>query len=135
MNHRYGLKPTTHHSILMATFTLIMSPLSTLFGTTFPFYGNLILLLVRVKQRLWLDQAAVVSLSMNISLLIGFFVERIGKSTCVSLLLRFYEPSSGQITINGRSIANENIKQLRENIGVVSQEPVCFFLSLFHESR
>jgi ATP-binding cassette subfamily B (MDR/TAP) protein 1 len=54
-----------------------------------------------------------------------------GKSTCISLLLRFYEPSFGRITINGRSITDYNLKQLRQNIVVVSQEPVCFVLFLF----
>ncbi|CAM4742023.1 unnamed protein product [Rotaria magnacalcarata] len=46
-----------------------------------------------------------------------------GKSTCVSLLLRFYNPSSGNIKINGQSICEYNLKQLRENIGIVNQEP------------
>lgn len=48
-----------------------------------------------------------------------------GKSTCISLLLRYYEPSSGRITVNGRPVTDHNIEQLRRNIGVVSQEPVC----------
>ncbi|CAF4077362.1 unnamed protein product, partial [Rotaria sordida] len=42
-----------------------------------------------------------------------------GKSTCMSLLLRYYEPSSGRITIDGRSITDYNVKQLRENIGAI----------------
>ncbi|CAF5005143.1 unnamed protein product, partial [Rotaria sp. Silwood1] len=46
-----------------------------------------------------------------------------GKSTCISMFLRYYEPSSGRITIDGRPITDYNIKQLRQNIGVVSQEP------------
>ena len=46
----------------------------------------------------------------------------------MSLLLRYYEPSSGQITINGRSLPDYNVRQLRKNIGIVSQEPVCFHL-------
>ncbi|CAF4320953.1 unnamed protein product, partial [Adineta steineri] len=41
-----------------------------------------------------------------------------GKSTCVSLLLRYYEPSSGRIMINGQSITDCKIKELRQNIGV-----------------
>ncbi|CAF2175758.1 unnamed protein product [Rotaria magnacalcarata] len=45
------------------------------------------------------------------------------KSTCVSLLLRFYNLSSGNIKINGQSICEYNLKQLRENIGIVNQEP------------
>jgi ATP-binding cassette subfamily B (MDR/TAP) protein 1 len=52
----------------------------------------------------------------------------LGKSTCISLLLHFYGPSSGRITINERSITDYNLKQLRQNIGVVSQEPVCFLI-------
>ncbi|CAF1039504.1 unnamed protein product, partial [Adineta steineri] len=42
-----------------------------------------------------------------------------GKSTCVSLLLRYYEPSSGRIMIDGQSITDHKIKQFRQNIGVV----------------
>ncbi|CAF2577462.1 unnamed protein product [Rotaria sp. Silwood2] len=42
-----------------------------------------------------------------------------GKSTCISLLLRFYEPSSGRITIHDRSITNCSFKQLRQKIGVI----------------
>jgi ATP-binding cassette subfamily B (MDR/TAP) protein 1 len=55
----------------------------------------------------------------------------IGKSTCISLLLRHYEPLSGRINIGDRSITNFNVKDLRQNIGVVSQEPVCIFLFLY----
>lgn len=49
-----------------------------------------------------------------------------GKSTVASLLLRFYNPTSGSITINGVDISTMNIKSLRRRIGVVSQEPVLF---------
>jgi len=49
-----------------------------------------------------------------------------GKSTVASLLLRFYVPTSGAITINGRDITNLNAKQLRRKIGFVGQEPVLF---------
>ena len=49
----------------------------------------------------------------------------VGKSTCLSLLLRFYEPSSGQITIGGESIDAFELKQWRKNLAVVGQEPVC----------
>ncbi|CAF4958938.1 unnamed protein product, partial [Rotaria sp. Silwood1] len=46
-----------------------------------------------------------------------------GKSTCISLFLRYYEPSSGRITIDSRPITNYNVQQLRQTIGVVNQEP------------
>ncbi|CAF1513772.1 unnamed protein product, partial [Adineta steineri] len=42
-----------------------------------------------------------------------------GKSTCVSLLLRYYEPFSGRIMIDGQSITDYKIKQFRQNIGVI----------------
>lgn len=49
-----------------------------------------------------------------------------GKSTVASLLLRFYVPTEGTITINGRDITTLNAKQLRRKIGFVGQEPVLF---------
>ncbi|CAF1656375.1 unnamed protein product, partial [Adineta ricciae] len=58
-----------------------------------------------------------------------------GKSTCISLLLRYYEPSFGKITVNGRSITEYNVKKLRENIGVVSQEPILFNTSIYENIR
>ncbi|CAF0751223.1 unnamed protein product [Adineta steineri] len=58
-----------------------------------------------------------------------------GKSTCVSLLLRYYEPSSGRIMIDGQSITNYKIKQFRQNIGVVSQEPILFGINIYENIR
>ncbi|KAI8230082.1 ATP-dependent permease MDL2 [Colletotrichum sp. SAR 10_99] len=49
-----------------------------------------------------------------------------GKSTVAGLLLRFYNPTSGSITINGVDISKMNIKSLRRRIGMVAQEPVLF---------
>ncbi|KAK3370173.1 P-loop containing nucleoside triphosphate hydrolase protein [Podospora didyma] len=49
-----------------------------------------------------------------------------GKSTVASLLLRFYNPTSGTITINGVDISKMNVKSLRRRIGMVGQEPVLF---------
>jgi putative ABC transport system ATP-binding protein len=47
-----------------------------------------------------------------------------GKSTIASLLLRFYNPTEGTITINGIDISAMNGKSLRRRIGMVGQEPV-----------
>jgi putative ABC transport system ATP-binding protein len=47
-----------------------------------------------------------------------------GKSTIGALLLRFYNPTEGSITINGVDITTMNGKSLRRRIGIVSQEPV-----------
>ncbi len=49
-----------------------------------------------------------------------------GKSTIASLILRFYNPTSGRILINGQDVSTMNIKSLRRKIGIVSQEPVLF---------
>jgi len=49
-----------------------------------------------------------------------------GKSTVASLLLRFYNPTGGSITINDVDVSKMNIRSLRRRIGVVSQEPVLF---------
>lgn len=49
-----------------------------------------------------------------------------GKSTAVDLLLRFYDVESGRITIDGIDIKEYDYKQLRQMIGVVSQEVILF---------
>jgi ATP-binding cassette subfamily B (MDR/TAP) protein 1 len=49
-----------------------------------------------------------------------------GKSTCVQLLQRFYDPDAGEIFIDGKQINEYNLKWLRQHIGVVSQEPILF---------
>ena len=49
-----------------------------------------------------------------------------GKSTVASLLMRFYVPVAGTITIAGKDISSMNAKQLRRKIGYVGQEPVLF---------
>jgi ABC-type multidrug transport system fused ATPase/permease subunit len=49
-----------------------------------------------------------------------------GKSTLVSLLSRFYEATSGEILLDGRNVAGIPLRELREQIGVVSQETFLF---------
>ncbi|KAF2304814.1 hypothetical protein GH714_038039 [Hevea brasiliensis] len=49
-----------------------------------------------------------------------------GKSTVISLLQRFYDPDSGHITIDGVEIQRLQLKWLRQQIGLVGQEPVLF---------
>ncbi len=49
-----------------------------------------------------------------------------GKTTLTNLLLRLYEPTSGTITIDGKNIMNVTQQSLRQNIGVVFQEPNLF---------
>ncbi|KAJ1562517.1 ATP-binding cassette, sub-B (MDR TAP), member 4, partial [Cladochytrium tenue] len=49
-----------------------------------------------------------------------------GKSTVVKLLERFYDPDSGTVTLDGQDLRSLNVRWLREQIGIVSQEPVLF---------
>ncbi len=49
-----------------------------------------------------------------------------GKTTFVDLLPRFYDPVSGDILIDGHNIQDLDVKSLRENIGIVTQETVLF---------
>ncbi|XP_030350565.1 ATP-binding cassette sub-family B member 5 isoform X1 [Strigops habroptila] len=58
-----------------------------------------------------------------------------GKSTTIQLLQRFYDPVEGEITLDGRDIRTLNVKWLRENIGIVSQEPVLFATTIAENIR
>nr|BAJ94394.1 predicted protein [Hordeum vulgare subsp. vulgare] len=49
-----------------------------------------------------------------------------GKSTVIGLLERFYNPDSGTISLDGVEIKSLNINWLRDQTGLVSQEPVLF---------
>lgn len=58
-----------------------------------------------------------------------------GKSTCLQLLQRFYDPSQGQIFIDGHDISKFNIAWLRSNIALVGQEPVLFATTIEENIR
>ncbi|XP_010935700.1 ABC transporter B family member 1 [Elaeis guineensis] len=49
-----------------------------------------------------------------------------GKSTVVSLIERFYDPTSGQVLLDGHDIKTLKLRWLRQQIGLVSQEPTLF---------
>ncbi|KAL2250660.1 ABC transporter B family member 1 [Sesamum indicum] len=49
-----------------------------------------------------------------------------GKSTIVSLIERFYDPTSGQVLLDGHDIKILKLRWLRQQIGLVSQEPALF---------
>lgn len=53
-----------------------------------------------------------------------------GKSTIFAMIERFYDPSSGFITLDGQDIRGINISWLHRRIGLVSQEPVLFACSI-----
>jgi ATP-binding cassette subfamily B protein/subfamily B ATP-binding cassette protein MsbA len=49
-----------------------------------------------------------------------------GKSTLMSLLIRFYDPKSGRITLDGVDLRDVKLASLRSQISVVLQEPLLF---------
>lgn len=49
-----------------------------------------------------------------------------GKSTLIKLLLRFYDPSNGEIRIDGQPIRDLSLKSLRGAVGLVSQDVYLF---------
>ncbi len=58
-----------------------------------------------------------------------------GKSTFISLLPRFYDPSAGRITLGGVDLRDAAKSQLRERIAVVPQMPVLFNTTLAENIR
>uniref|UniRef100_K3W850 Bile salt export pump n=1 Tax=Globisporangium ultimum (strain ATCC 200006 / CBS 805.95 / DAOM BR144) TaxID=431595 RepID=K3W850_GLOUD len=59
----------------------------------------------------------------------------IGKSTIVSLLERFYDPLSGSVKVDGVDVRELNVKWLREQVGLVGQEPSLFATSIMENIR
>ncbi|XP_059629378.1 ABC transporter B family member 11-like isoform X2 [Cornus florida] len=53
-----------------------------------------------------------------------------GKSTVISLIERFYDPQSGEVLIDGINLKEFQLKWIRERIGLVSQEPALFAVSI-----
>ena len=55
-----------------------------------------------------------------------------GKTTLSKLLLRFYEATSGTITLDGRDIRSLSLRSLRQQFGLVSQDQVFFNDTIAH---
>src|SRR5262249_52173694 len=53
-----------------------------------------------------------------------------GKTTLVSLLTRFYDPTAGQILLDGLDLRNYKLADLRNQFAIVLQEPVLFSTSI-----
>lgn len=58
-----------------------------------------------------------------------------GKSTIMSLLMRFYDPDAGAILLDGRDIREYTQRSLRDNIGLVSQETFLFHDTIYNNIR
>ncbi|KAF5471984.1 hypothetical protein F2P56_008740 [Juglans regia] len=54
-----------------------------------------------------------------------------GKSSVISLILRFYDPTAVRVMIDGKDIKKLKIKSLRRHIGLVQQEPTLFATSIY----
>ncbi len=58
-----------------------------------------------------------------------------GKSTVFHLLMRFYDPASGAVTIDGTDVRLADPEEVRARIAVVPQEPVIFATSILENIR
>ena len=58
-----------------------------------------------------------------------------GKSTIVGLVERFYDPVGGEVYLDGHEVSKLNLKWLRQQISLVSQEPTLFGTTIFGNIR
>lgn len=73
---------------------------------------------------------------MNLSIKEGQTVALVGmsgsgKSTIVGLIERFYDPVKGVITVDGHDVRDLNVRWLRQQVSLVSQEPTLFAVSIY----
>jgi ATP-binding cassette, subfamily B, bacterial MsbA len=55
-----------------------------------------------------------------------------GKSTLADLVPRFYDPTEGEVCIDGKSLTDYQIESLRKHLGVVTQESILFNDTIFN---
>lgn len=58
-----------------------------------------------------------------------------GKSTIVGLVERFYDPVGGTVTLDGHNVQDLNLRWLRQNVSLVSQEPTLFATTIYGNIR
>ncbi|KAK3887408.1 hypothetical protein Pcinc_008524 [Petrolisthes cinctipes] len=58
-----------------------------------------------------------------------------GKSTCIQLVQRFYDPGQGSVLMDGKDVKSLNLGWVRDQIGVVGQEPVLFATTIAENIR
>lgn len=77
------------------------------------------------------SKSNIVLQNFNLSVKSGQYVAFVGpsgcgKSTAISLIERFYVPSSGQIKLDGKDIAELDLQSYRSHMALVQQEPILF---------
>lgn len=77
------------------------------------------------------DEGVNVLAGVNLSIRAGQTVALVGpsgggKSTLCHLIPRFYEPTAGRITIDGRDIRDVTLQSLRDSVGIVQQDVMLF---------
>ena len=77
------------------------------------------------------EESGTVLKDVNLEIKVGELVAIVGptgtgKSTLANLIPRFYDPTSGKITIDNIDLRNVSFKSLRNQIGIVSQETILF---------
>ncbi|KAI1393924.1 P-loop containing nucleoside triphosphate hydrolase protein [Hypoxylon trugodes] len=58
-----------------------------------------------------------------------------GKSTIVGLVERFYDPVAGRVLLDGHDVSTLNLRWLRQQISLVSQEPTLFGTTIYNNIR
>ena len=58
-----------------------------------------------------------------------------GKSTIVGLVERFYDPVGGEVMLDGANVQDLNLRWLRQQVSLVSQEPTLFATTIFENIR
>ena len=58
-----------------------------------------------------------------------------GKTTIASLVLRFYDPTTGAVRVDGRDLRELSVVSWREHVGIVRQEPVLFSTTIAENIR
>ncbi|KAJ8319924.1 hypothetical protein KUTeg_001511 [Tegillarca granosa] len=102
--------------------------------------GNIDFVGVNFSYKAGTDEEVKAVKNLNLSVKQGRTVALVGssgcgKSTIINLLQRFYDPVNGQVYLDGKNIKDLNVGWLRNNIGVVSQEPVLFDCTISENIR
>lgn len=80
-----------------------------------------------------LDNVSLVIPARKTTALVG--ASGCGKTSIIKLIERFYSPVQGALCLDGHDISNLNLRWLRQQISLVSQEPVLFSTTIYENIR